>query len=185
MIAALPNILTVLRLLVIPFFGILLYDESFLVAAIIYTAAMATDTIDGEIARRNDAVSSFGKIADPAADKLIAATAFVVLTVMGVLHPAFAVVFFAKEVLMVVGAFIFFKQAKSLQMAEWFGKLAAISFFVAIVLTIFARYMGDDFGGGPFGVTAMVAMFGAVAINVMAFALYVRHFIKAERRKAD
>ena len=85
----LPNALTTLRIVMVPFFGwALLVDggDSVLwrvVAWGLFVAAMVTDKIDGDIARSRDLVTDFGKIADPIADKALTGMAFVGLSVIG------------------------------------------------------------------------------------------------------
>jgi CDP-diacylglycerol--glycerol-3-phosphate 3-phosphatidyltransferase len=84
----LPNILTTVRIVLVPFFGAaLLVDggESItwrLVAWVIFAVAMITDKIDGDIARSRGLVTDFGKIADPIADKAMTGMAFVGLSVI-------------------------------------------------------------------------------------------------------
>ncbi len=85
----LPNALTTLRIVMVPFFAwALLYDggESVLwrtVAYVIFALAMITDKIDGDIARSRNLVTNFGKIADPIADKALTGMAFVGLSLIG------------------------------------------------------------------------------------------------------
>jgi CDP-diacylglycerol--glycerol-3-phosphate 3-phosphatidyltransferase len=85
----LPNALTTLRIVMVPFFGwALLYDggESVLwrtVAYVLFALAMITDKIDGDIARSRNLVTNFGKIADPIADKALTGMAFVGLSLIG------------------------------------------------------------------------------------------------------
>jgi CDP-diacylglycerol--glycerol-3-phosphate 3-phosphatidyltransferase len=84
-----PNALTTLRILMVPFFGwALLVDggESVLwrtVAWGIFAAAMVTDKIDGDLARKHNLVTNFGKIADPIADKALTGMAFIGLSIIG------------------------------------------------------------------------------------------------------
>jgi CDP-diacylglycerol--glycerol-3-phosphate 3-phosphatidyltransferase len=85
----LPNVLTGLRIVIVPFFGVaLLHDggESILwrtVAAVLFIVAMITDKVDGDIARSRGLVTNFGKIADPIADKAMTGMAFVGLSIVG------------------------------------------------------------------------------------------------------
>jgi CDP-diacylglycerol--glycerol-3-phosphate 3-phosphatidyltransferase len=84
-----PNALTTLRILMVPFFGwALLVDggQSVLwrcVAYLLFAAAMVTDKVDGDLARKHDLVTNFGKIADPIADKALTGMAFIGLSVIG------------------------------------------------------------------------------------------------------
>ena len=85
----LPNVLTGLRIVMVPFFGwALLHDggDSVLwrtVAFVLFVGAMITDKIDGDIARARNLVTNFGKIADPIADKAITGMAFIGLSIVG------------------------------------------------------------------------------------------------------
>jgi CDP-diacylglycerol--glycerol-3-phosphate 3-phosphatidyltransferase len=85
----LPNVLTGLRIVIVPFFGVaLLHDggDSILwrtVAAVLFFAAMITDKVDGDIARARGLVTNFGKIADPIADKAMTGMALVGLSIVG------------------------------------------------------------------------------------------------------
>jgi len=85
----LPNALTILRMVMVPFFGYALLADGGqsitwrLVAYGLFVAAMITDKIDGDIARRRNLVTGFGEIADPIADKALTGMAFVGLSVIG------------------------------------------------------------------------------------------------------
>lgn len=85
----LPNALTTLRIVMVPFFGwALLHDNGDsvtwrVVAFALFAAAMVTDKVDGDIARARGIVTDFGKIADPIADKAITGMAFIGLAIVG------------------------------------------------------------------------------------------------------
>ena len=85
----LPNALTALRIVLVPFFGWALLHEGGdsitwrLVAFAIFVGAMITDKIDGDLARKHDLVTNFGKIADPIADKAITGMALIGLSIVG------------------------------------------------------------------------------------------------------
>lgn len=84
-----PNVLTTLRIVMVPFFGwALLVDggDSILwrcIAYVLFVLAMITDKIDGDLARKHNLVTNFGKIADPIADKAITGMALIGLSVVG------------------------------------------------------------------------------------------------------
>lgn len=84
-----PNALTTLRIVMVPFFAwALLHDggDSItwrVIAFAIFLAAMITDKVDGDIARRHNLITNFGKIADPIADKALTGMAFVGLSIIG------------------------------------------------------------------------------------------------------
>ena len=77
-----PNVLTVLRILLVPVLVVALLSETpngDLLAAIVFAAASLTDLIDGWIARSRNAITTFGKLMDPLADKLLIVAALVAL----------------------------------------------------------------------------------------------------------
>ena len=84
-----PNALTTLRILMVPFFGYALLQDggdSILwrcVAAGIFIAGMITDKVDGDLARKHNLITDFGKIADPIADKAMTGMAFIGLSLVG------------------------------------------------------------------------------------------------------
>jgi CDP-diacylglycerol---glycerol-3-phosphate 3-phosphatidyltransferase len=84
-----PNVLTTLRIVMVPFFGYALLQDGGdsitwrLVAFGLFVVAMITDKIDGDIARAKNLVTNFGKIADPIADKAITGMAFIGLSLVG------------------------------------------------------------------------------------------------------
>ncbi len=84
----LPNILTSLRIVLVPFFGVALLIDGGdsigwrLTAFAIFAVAMITDKIDGDIARKRGLITDFGKIADPIADKAMTGMAFVGLAII-------------------------------------------------------------------------------------------------------
>ena len=85
----LPNILTTLRIVLVPFFGYALLQDGGdsvtwrIVAWAIFAVAMITDKVDGDIARARNLITNFGKIADPIADKAITGMAFIGLSIVG------------------------------------------------------------------------------------------------------
>jgi len=85
----LPNVLTGIRILIVPFYGVALLQDggdSILwrtVAAVLFFVAMVTDKVDGDIARARGLVTNFGKIADPIAAKAMPGMAFIGLSIVG------------------------------------------------------------------------------------------------------
>ena len=86
----LPNVLTMGRLVVVPFFALLLLADSTsdgarLLAAALFAGACLTDVVDGHLARSRGQVTDFGVMADPIADKALVGTALVALSLIGTL----------------------------------------------------------------------------------------------------
>src|SRR5947209_6418169 len=96
----LPNVLTVVRILLVPVLIVALLEKTGggdLLAAIVFAAASITDAIDGYLARSRNAVTTFGKLMDPLADKLLIVAALIALVSLGRLEAWVAMVIIARE----------------------------------------------------------------------------------------
>ncbi|KRL57958.1 CDP-diacylglycerol-glycerol-3-phosphate 3-phosphatidyltransferase [Paucilactobacillus oligofermentans DSM 15707 = LMG 22743] len=161
----LPNKLTVLRLIAIPFFLLLLVlpldwgtisfagsvvPVSQFVAAILFLAAVITDNLDGIIARKYHLVTNFGKFTDPLADKLLVMTAFIMLTSMDVV-PAWVTVVIIWRELAVTGLRLLIVESNGeVLAAKMPGKIKTVSQFIAI-LFLLLNNMGFALINVPFG----------------------------------
>ena len=97
-----PNVLTVLRILLVPVLIVALLDETpngDLLAALVFAVASVTDAIDGYLARSRNAVTTFGKLMDPLADKLLIVAALVALVSLERLAAWVAMVIIARELI--------------------------------------------------------------------------------------
>lgn len=129
----LPNLLTIARILLIPVFYHLYTKGLYTQAMCVFLAASLTDFLDGYLARKWNQVTSFGKLADPAADKIMVLTALYCLAADGRIPLIAPIVILCKELLMVVGS-LFLLGRKVVVQANIWGKLATVSFIVAFVL---------------------------------------------------
>jgi CDP-diacylglycerol--glycerol-3-phosphate 3-phosphatidyltransferase len=96
----LPNKLTILRILAVPFLILCFYlPESWgmWVAVVLFVAAAITDTVDGRYARAHNMVTDFGKFMDPIADKLLVNSVLIMLTAQGKVHPVVTILFIFRE----------------------------------------------------------------------------------------
>ena len=147
----LPNKLTFLRLLLIPFFLVLTVipfdwgsvtllgsemDLALLLATIIFVVASFTDWLDGYIARRDNLVTNFGKFADPLADKLLVASALIVLIELG-LAPAWVVAIIISRELAVTGLrLLLVEEGGTVLAAAWPGKIKTVTQFLAVIFLL-------------------------------------------------
>ncbi len=95
-----PNVLTVMRILLVPVLVVALLANTAdgdLLAAIVFAVASVTDAVDGQLARSQGAVTTFGKLMDPIADKLLIVAALVALVSLGRLEAWVAMVIIARE----------------------------------------------------------------------------------------
>ncbi|MCX7711871.1 MAG: CDP-diacylglycerol--glycerol-3-phosphate 3-phosphatidyltransferase [Clostridia bacterium] len=134
-----PNILTVMRFIIIPVFAYYLYMEQYYISVLLFTLGGITDILDGYIARKYNLITSFGKLADPLADKLMQLTAMVLLTMQGLMPMVFLIIVVAKEIFMVLGSISLYKKENFVVSANWYGKLATVIFYCVIVMAFLLK----------------------------------------------
>ena len=96
----LPNKLTLLRFLLVPVFMVFMYtggSYSYLIGLIVFAVASFTDFLDGNIARKYNMVTDFGKFMDPLADKLLTTVALIYLCLNGMCHEVVICIVLARE----------------------------------------------------------------------------------------
>jgi cardiolipin synthase len=99
---SIPNMLSVLRLFMVPVFLILLLTGQLIAALIILMVASATDWLDGQIARRFNQVTRLGQLLDPAADRLFIFAALIGLTINGNIPLWFALIVASRDLMLVI-----------------------------------------------------------------------------------
>jgi CDP-diacylglycerol--glycerol-3-phosphate 3-phosphatidyltransferase len=124
----LPNLLTLLRILAVPVVVVALLDgtphgDTF--AAIVFALAALTDGLDGYIARSRDSITTFGKLMDPLADKLLITAALVSLVSLGRLPAWVAMVIIARELAVTVLRSIAAERGVVIA-ASWMGKVKTV-----------------------------------------------------------
>ncbi|MDU1583310.1 MAG: CDP-diacylglycerol--glycerol-3-phosphate 3-phosphatidyltransferase, partial [Peptoniphilus harei] len=95
-----PNKLTLMRTLMVPIFVLCMYmdfNNSRIVATIIFAIASFTDFLDGYLARRDNLVTNFGKFADPLADKILVCSAMIMLVSSGEMPAWGVIIIIARE----------------------------------------------------------------------------------------
>ena len=138
MFKQIPNILTIVRFLLIPVILFYIFTGNYLAAFIIFTISGITDIADGFIARKFNLVSNFGKLMDPLADKLTQISVLLSLTVIRIIPVWIIVIVLIKEIIMVSGAsFLYGKDV--VVYSRWYGKLATVLFYIAIVFSLLEK----------------------------------------------
>ncbi len=146
-----PNLLSVIRIALIPVFAVMYLQGNQIAAIIILAVSGLTDLFDGKIARRFNQVSALGKILDPVADKLTQITIAVILFICfrnssSSIINAFGwvfLVFLIKEGIMVVGGLVMLLMNIRPGAAEMPGKVATCTFYGVMILVI---AFGPDVG---------------------------------------
>ena len=161
----LPNILTVVRILLVPVFVILMalngvWEYMKYIALGIYVIASITDYLDGIIARKKNIVTRFGKLMDPLADKILVAAGFIMLTGIGVVPAWVTVIVVARDFLLNTLR-MFGTEAGETISAGIYGKIKTAFQMLTIVLGIL-----DVQGLFAFIQTGKVMTFGTLLLNV-------------------
>jgi CDP-diacylglycerol--glycerol-3-phosphate 3-phosphatidyltransferase len=174
----LPNVLTLLRIVAVPVIVVALLDETpngDALAAGVFALAAATDGLDGYIARSRNSVTTFGKLMDPLADKLLVTAALVSLVSLDRLAAWVAMVIIARE-FAITGLRSVAAERGIVISASWMGK-------VKTVLQIAAIFALIIFDPAPLWVNLLV--YAAVAMTVISGADYffgLRRRMEAEQR---
>lgn len=175
-----PNKLTLLRIiLVVPFIVFMalafawkvnLYNEwnkgttMFLISGVIFILAMITDFIDGKLARKNNQITTFGKLFDPLADKFMTTAAFIMLSVMGVTPWLLLVVFVLRDILVDGSRNIAAKNNVNVAASIW-GKSKTMLQSIGLALIFFLFPAFKEFTQGTFG-NGFEASWQLVMLNV-------------------
>jgi CDP-diacylglycerol---glycerol-3-phosphate 3-phosphatidyltransferase len=170
-----PNVLTVLRILLVPVLVVALLDRTpngDLLAAVVFAIASLTDAIDGYLARSRHWVTTFGKLMDPVADKLLVIGALLALVSLGRVAAWVAMVIIAREFAVTVLRIAATQQGVVIA-AGLFGKAKT----VVQVAMVFALIVAD---GSPAWLDALVYL--TVAVTVASGADY---FFGLRRRLAE
>ena len=143
-----PNILTIIRFLLIPIIIIFAIQDNYIATIIVLTLSGLTDILDGFIARRFNFISDFGKLMDPLADKATQITILAVLTIQEIIPFWILIIVLLKEFAMIAGAsFLYGKEL--VVSSKWYGKLATVLFYLAIVCSLFVQYWNGTLAGHP------------------------------------
>ena len=163
----LPNKLTVLRVIMVPFF--VLTDvggaANKWIALAIFVIASLTDMLDGKIARKYNLVTNFGKFMDPLADKLLVCSAMICLIPSGKLPTAIVIVIIARE--FIISGFRLVASDNGIVIAaNYWGKFKTVSQMAMIIVLI------ADLGG-VFDLIGQILIWLALALTIISLIDYV------------
>ena len=132
-----PNILTVVRILLTPLFVIFILKDLFHFALLVFTIAAITDGLDGLIARYFNQYTVLGAYLDPIADKLLLASAFVSLAVLKIIPPWLAVIVLSRDILIITGIAVFSLTDIPIEInPSLVSKWTTVAQFLTILLTL-------------------------------------------------
>ena len=165
------NIITILRIIAIPFFVYFTVVGEVIIGLIILTVAAASDLFDGYFARALNQVSNIGKALDPVADKLMHVAALVALAVIGYISWVFVVLLFVKELAMVIGSAILIKNKKIIQ-ANFMGKAASFVISIGVIMSFFHPFMRDNLFYLDWIVLSIGLVLTYIAMFIYLFMMY-------------
>ena len=189
-----PNILTIARFFLIPFIIYFIVIDQYIATIILLTISGLTDVLDGWIARKFNYITNFGKLIDPLADKATQLAVLLTITFKEIIHFWIIIVVALKEAAMIAGAsFLYGKEL--VVSSKWFGKLATVLFYVAIVCSFVIAYW-NNIANLPENSLAPLPHFDlwiyylALATAIFSFVMYYitfykQGYLKKENLKID
>lgn len=167
----LPNKLTMLRVLLIPFFVFFLLVPAFsdngkYIATVIFIIASLTDLLDGKIARKYNLVTNFGKFMDPLADKLLVCSALICLVDMKKLESWITIIIIAREFI-ISGFRLIAAEHQIVIAASYWGKFKTTFQMLMIIVLIL------DFAQPAFQMLGIVLTYISLVLTVVSLADYL------------
>jgi len=174
-----PNCLSFLRILLLPFFIYFFLKGDWTAVAIFLIISGLSDFLDGLIARKFNQITELGKILDPVADKMTQASVAVCMayhfrhvTILIILLSLFVI----KEVTMLLGTILLFRKGTRPTPARWYGKVATGCFYASMIFIIFL----EAFNYQNMTLTIVLTVLSA-ALMIYAFVRYVFVFLSLSR----
>ena len=177
-----PNILSCLRIVLIPlflwrYFTVQNAQDSIVAAGLLMVSGL-TDAADGYIARTYNMITPIGKILDPAADKLTQLSVCVALTIKMPKLFFILALYVIKEVVMLVAGYKLFKKLRLEEIpgSKWFGKIYTICFYIVMIVIIGYYRMTEN--------TALIMLLALGGLMMFTFVMYIPEYIKIKRNSA-
>lgn len=166
----LPNKLTILRVIMIPFFLVALLVENIpygnWIAVSIFIIASLTDTLDGQIARKYNLVTNFGKFMDPIADKLLVCSALIALIELDRISAWVVIIIIGRE--FIVNGFRLVASDNGVVIAAgWWGKIKTVVQMIMIIVLI------CNFEGDIFVIIENILIYAALALTIISLLDYL------------
>ncbi len=177
MLKYVPNALTVLRFLLIPIIVIACVQGQYILAIAVLSISGLTDILDGAIARKYNYITDFGKLMDPLADKATQISLLTTLFIKGAIPIWILAIVVLKEFCMVSGAsFLYGKEL--VVSSKWYGKLATVLFYVAMVISLFLEQIGNTTNNiiKAIGIADTIIYYLAVITTIASLIMYMKAF---------
>lgn len=178
----LPNKLTLLRVILVPFYVFFMLTDivpfSPVIALAIFAAASATDALDGHIARSRNLVTTFGKFLDPLADKVLVVSALMCMVERGVIGSVPVIIIVARE-FMVSGLRLVTANEGVVVAAGIWGKLkTAFTMAAQVVIMLGMCFSFEGRAAETAAVVYQILIWTATALTVISGAVYLKGYWK-------
>lgn len=173
----LPNYLTIIRLILVPVIFILILSEQYLYAFIFFLIANFTDVLDGRIARKYNLITDWGKLMDPLADKITQISTITALIIKGIIPFWILVILATKELIMITVGFVLYKKNIVTVHSKWYGKIATVLFFVAIVFSLLSKTFVE------LSKITLYLFYIAIAMTLFAGVMYAKNILCSDFTK--
>ena len=166
-----PNMLSFLRLVLIPVFAVLYLTGKWLPSIIVLAVSTLSDLLDGKLARKLDQVTELGMLLDPLADKLTQGT---IVVCLGIKYPImwymFGIEVLKEGFMIAAGTYTLKHYGSKLKGAEWFGKVGTTLIDAALLAFLVFPGMSDK--------TRLIMVIAVSAVMVVTMLLYLNHYIR-------
>lgn len=174
-----PNCLCFFRILLIPvFLGIYFNaskDTHYLLAAAVLVVSGFTDFLDGQIARRCNMITDFGKLIDPIADKLTQVAVAIALVYNYPFVWLFIIIIILKDGMLGIVGLYLLQFGLKIEGASWWGKIATAYFYLVVIILV-GWYI-------PGTMISSILILTSTALMVLAFILYAKQLYELSKKK--
>ncbi|MDO4459526.1 MAG: CDP-alcohol phosphatidyltransferase family protein [Clostridia bacterium] len=182
-----PNLLSVLRIVLIPVFAVYFLKGNMSMAISVLVASGLTDCCDGFIARHFNQITEIGKILDPLADKLTQGIVAICVAVKIPETRVFLILFLVKEVAMLIcGMYLVVHKKKKPGASKWYGKVATFMFYVSIGAIFLMEILGTP--QNMFALTANILLGITCLMMIFSGVMYLRIYfgkLRSESHEDD
>ncbi len=174
---SIPNLMGYFRIILIPVFAVVYIRadslKDYYIAAGILLVSTITDLLDGQVARRCNMITEFGKFLDPLADKLTHGAVALCLMFRFSAMKYLVLLMILKEGFMAVMGLVNLRHGKKLDGAKWFGKVCTASLFIVLTALVFLPQI-------PFA-PANALIYAEIGIMAVTLVLYIPEFIRMRK----
>lgn len=180
-----PNLLTLLRLIFVPFVVVAIQQQKYAWALAIFVVAGITDGLDGLLARLLKQKTTLGQYLDPIADKLLLSTMFLMLSITHIIRWPFTILVFSRDIIiLIVCTLLYATGTMKVFRPSWFGKANTAMQILSVPLALIYQINGSDWAhlGKKWSLWATVAL---TTISGVHYVLRLAFDLRSAGHKAD